>query len=150
MLICVMKMNKVLWIWNMKMKCKCYKFKLTGSLVRAGLLTLRPNASSWNCSNCTTSAAKVLLVGESVWTYYKKKRKVTINNSNSIKNIQALNINVAGFFFITIQEPKLFRSLAIVTILSQETILNMQNTSDSATKVHLTTLLMDNKEYRLN
>lgn len=41
---------------------------LTGSLVRAGLLTLRPNASSWNCSSWTTRPAKDLLEGESFWT----------------------------------------------------------------------------------
>lgn len=48
---------------------------LTGSLVRAGLLTLRPNASSWNWSSWTTSPAKDLLDGESAWTYWKEKQK---------------------------------------------------------------------------
>lgn len=41
---------------------------LTGSLVRAGLLTLRPNASSWNCRSWTTRPANDLLDGESFWT----------------------------------------------------------------------------------
>lgn len=47
---------------------------LTGSFVKAGLVTCFPKASSWNCSSCTTSPAKVLLVGASAWTYCKKKK----------------------------------------------------------------------------
>lgn len=52
-------------------KCECAV--LTGSFVRAGLLTLRPNASSWNCSSWTTRPAKDLLEGESFWTYWDRK-----------------------------------------------------------------------------
>lgn len=52
--------------------CVCVCVVLTGSLVRAGLLTLRPNASSWNCSSWTTRPAKDLLEGESFWTYWEQ------------------------------------------------------------------------------
>lgn len=46
---------------------------LTGSFVKAGLVTCFPKASSWNCSSCTTSPASVLLVGASAWMYCKTK-----------------------------------------------------------------------------
>lgn len=48
---------------------------LTGSLVRAGLLTLRPNASSWNCRSWTTRPARDLLEGESFWTYWTEEKQ---------------------------------------------------------------------------
>lgn len=48
---------------------------LTGSLVRAGLLTLRPNASSWNCRSWTTRPARDLLEGESFWTYWVEEKQ---------------------------------------------------------------------------
>lgn len=54
-----------------RLMCACMRarvLQLTGSLVRAGLLTLRPKASSWNCSSWTTRPASDLLEGESFWT----------------------------------------------------------------------------------
>lgn len=70
-------------------KCVCVCVVLTGSLVRAGLLTLRPNASSWNCSSWTTRPAKDLLEGESFWTYWeqteiKKQQLNTHTRENDI------------------------------------------------------------------
>lgn len=41
----------------------------TGSLVSGGLLTCRPNTSSWNWSSWTTRLDRDLLVGGSAWMY---------------------------------------------------------------------------------
>lgn len=57
-------------------------FVLTGSLVRAGLLTLRPNASSWNWSSWTTRPAKDLLEGESFWTCWGQREKNVLTQSD--------------------------------------------------------------------
>ena len=52
----------------------------TGSLLRAGLLTLFPNASSWNCSSWIARCDRLLFVGGSAWMYYNNKANTLTNN----------------------------------------------------------------------
>lgn len=51
----------------------------TGSLVSGGLLTCRPNTSSWNWSSWTTRLDRDLLVGGSAWMYCAQTHENKLN-----------------------------------------------------------------------